>query len=152
MRRDGSAARRLRIRLLLAGVPAPDISSRADMVSYAPSCFARPVSTRRSSKVKRNFPGSMARAGERLGDAIEAQVVDAFLRKGQAVDLTRAVAGKDVRCLVVVGESVFVGWDQWTPRPPVLRHDKAVVSVEERSEDHTSELQSRGHLVCRLLL
>src|SRR5437870_8599883 len=26
------------------------------------------------------------------------------------------------------------------------------VSVAERSEEHTSELQSRGHLVCRLLL
>src|SRR5690625_6600940 len=25
-------------------------------------------------------------------------------------------------------------------------------SLEERSEEHTSELQSRGHLVCRLLL
>src|SRR5207253_9256746 len=25
-------------------------------------------------------------------------------------------------------------------------------SVEARSEEHTSELQSRGHLVCRLLL
>src|SRR5690625_6401895 len=25
-------------------------------------------------------------------------------------------------------------------------------SVESRSEEHTSELQSRGHLVCRLLL
>src|SRR5439155_21558220 len=25
-------------------------------------------------------------------------------------------------------------------------------SVNERSEEHTSELQSRGHLVCRLLL
>src|SRR5437870_7097121 len=28
----------------------------------------------------------------------------------------------------------------------------AAASVEERSEEHTSELQSRGHLVCRLLL
>src|SRR5690625_4865527 len=27
-----------------------------------------------------------------------------------------------------------------------------VFQVEERSEEHTSELQSRGHLVCRLLL
>src|SRR5207253_11218476 len=26
------------------------------------------------------------------------------------------------------------------------------VSNEDRSEEHTSELQSRGHLVCRLLL
>src|SRR5690625_6073463 len=25
-------------------------------------------------------------------------------------------------------------------------------SMEQRSEEHTSELQSRGHLVCRLLL
>src|SRR5690625_5674652 len=25
-------------------------------------------------------------------------------------------------------------------------------SIEQRSEEHTSELQSRGHLVCRLLL
>src|SRR5690625_6365173 len=30
----------------------------------------------------------------------------------------------------------------WTPRP----------SRPDRSEEHTSELQSRGHLVCRLLL
>src|SRR5437870_9832648 len=28
----------------------------------------------------------------------------------------------------------------------------ALVSNEVRSEEHTSELQSRGHLVCRLLL
>src|SRR5439155_20165554 len=27
-----------------------------------------------------------------------------------------------------------------------------VTSVSKRSEEHTSELQSRGHLVCRLLL
>src|SRR5439155_24826739 len=27
-----------------------------------------------------------------------------------------------------------------------------LVHVDERSEEHTSELQSRGHLVCRLLL
>src|SRR5690625_6590846 len=29
---------------------------------------------------------------------------------------------------------------------------KLVCIFEERSEEHTSELQSRGHLVCRLLL
>src|SRR5690625_6879547 len=28
----------------------------------------------------------------------------------------------------------------------------AIVRSSERSEEHTSELQSRGHLVCRLLL
>src|SRR3984893_19523560 len=34
-------------------------------------------------------------------------------------------------------------------------HDRVLavaVEIEHRSEEHTSELQSRGHLVCRLLL
>src|SRR5690625_4721285 len=34
---------------------------------------------------------------------------------------------------------------------PILRKKQDLI-VEERSEEHTSELQSRGHLVCRLLL
>src|SRR3989442_8082349 len=33
-----------------------------------------------------------------------------------------------------------------------LVHDPAVLLLDERSEEHTSELQSRPHLVCRLLL
>src|SRR5690625_2103263 len=32
------------------------------------------------------------------------------------------------------------------------RDDVSVISHCNRSEEHTSELQSRGHLVCRLLL
>src|SRR2546422_2335466 len=32
------------------------------------------------------------------------------------------------------------------------RHDDHAAGVELRSEEHTSELQSRLHLVCRLLL
>src|SRR2546422_7079074 len=36
-------------------------------------------------------------------------------------------------------------------RAPRLRHSRACPSVA-RSEEHTSELQSRLHLVCRLLL
>src|SRR5690554_7484553 len=31
-------------------------------------------------------------------------------------------------------------------------HAGLVIGVEQRSEEHTSELQSRPHLVCRLLL
>src|SRR5439155_23702934 len=30
--------------------------------------------------------------------------------------------------------------------------DRSAVGSDDRSEEHTSELQSRGHLVCRLLL
>src|SRR5690625_5650645 len=31
-------------------------------------------------------------------------------------------------------------------------HEQSISELEKRSEEHTSELQSRGHLVCRLLL
>src|SRR5207253_4874314 len=38
------------------------------------------------------------------------------------------------------------------PRHVVAREGRRHGSVLRRSEEHTSELQSRGHLVCRLLL
>src|SRR5690625_6695092 len=34
----------------------------------------------------------------------------------------------------------------------MLRSGRSAEDIAERSEEHTSELQSRGHLVCRLLL
>src|SRR5437870_9470247 len=37
-------------------------------------------------------------------------------------------------------------------RPPSKAKTATSISVITRSEEHTSELQSRGHLVCRLLL
>src|SRR5207253_9957802 len=37
-------------------------------------------------------------------------------------------------------------------RPAPRRLDFGPLVEENRSEEHTSELQSRGHLVCRLLL
>src|SRR5207253_10548882 len=60
-----------------------------------------------------------------LGEADGIEVVHGDL--GDAPSLDRAASGVDV---------VF--------------HSAA--RVDERSEEHTSELQSRGHLVCRLLL
>src|SRR5690625_5800024 len=36
--------------------------------------------------------------------------------------------------------------------PNVLLLDEPTNDLDTRSEEHTSELQSRGHLVCRLLL
>src|SRR5690625_5882240 len=35
---------------------------------------------------------------------------------------------------------------------PILRNNEVIEVDPDRSEEHTSELQSRGHLVCRLLL
>src|SRR5207249_7632519 len=54
-------------------------------------------------------------------------------------------------------------WSSWRPRSPrrVCRYrlsigswcaSKAATPLEKRSEEHTSELQSRFDLVCRLLL
>src|SRR5690625_6220589 len=34
----------------------------------------------------------------------------------------------------------------------VINTELALADLDTRSEEHTSELQSRGHLVCRLLL
>src|SRR5207253_3380445 len=44
-----------------------------------------------------------------------------------------------------------LGLAQQTQAAQVARHVIRCLAVE-RSEEHTSELQSRGHLVCRLLL
>src|SRR5207253_7807148 len=44
------------------------------------------------------------------------------------------------------------GGHRHSRHPGRLGHRKLVRLLRIRSEEHTSELQSRGHLVCRLLL
>src|SRR5206468_10735013 len=41
---------------------------------------------------------------------------------------------------------------RWIPATPVLTNSCTVRIVDSRSEEHTSELQSRSDLVCRLLV
>src|SRR5690625_6599578 len=41
---------------------------------------------------------------------------------------------------------------RWYTGIGIYRDTKIMISNPVRSEEHTSELQSRGHLVCRLLL
>src|SRR3712207_7171719 len=48
--------------------------------------------------------------------------------------------------LVLVEEQLFL------PRPRLVDVDRGKDSAVGRSEEHTSELQSRQYLVCRLLL
>src|SRR2546429_6749552 len=60
-------------------------------------------------------------------------------------------AGSGPRMIMVNGNPVF------NPIPNLLksfdvRSSSALSPEEQRSEEHTSELQSRLHLVCRLLL
>src|SRR5439155_9044612 len=65
-----------------------------------------------------------------------------------------AVVHENVRFTRLVGE----GLDPRNPflelflRVVVTEPDARRVALRLRSEEHTSELQSRGHLVCRLLL
>src|SRR3712207_7332355 len=58
-----------------------------------------------------------------------------------------------------VGLSVLVGWNETNQRFPLtlqLHHEdggEPLLHLDgQRSEEHTSELQSRQYLVCRLLL
>src|SRR5437660_3513276 len=65
---------------------------------------------------------------------------------------TRSVSRSAASILATVGLS---DWIAESPEDYVrlavkYAGDRAVIT--ERSEEHTSELQSRGHLVCRLLL
>src|SRR5439155_4541958 len=55
--------------------------------------------------------------------------------------------------LFLEAEAAERGWITGTPPAATLYADAIRASMEQyRSEEHTSELQSRGHLVCRLLL
>src|SRR5690625_6526091 len=49
-------------------------------------------------------------------------------------------------CLFVYGISIFLDQKE------IVTVDLFSIYAPPRSEEHTSELQSRGHLVCRLLL
>src|SRR5260221_10840198 len=62
----------------------------------------------------------------------------------------RASIGEFLRVLLVeyLRMSVVSFWYEFLPRSFLL----SVQSVDSRSEEHTSELQSHSDLVCRLLL
>src|SRR5690625_5970116 len=73
-----------------------------------------------------------------------------FFTKGQRKGL--AVGGTKEPLFVIetdVKENIIYA-GQGKDHPGL--HRKALLVHSDRSEEHTSELQSRGHLVCRLLL
>src|SRR5439155_3059915 len=66
--------------------------------------------------------------------------------KSQGVHITHPMSGEEL-----------IGQSPRTNEKEADRREKLGVPIQElieeiRSEEHTSELQSRGHLVCRLLL
>src|SRR5690625_7033097 len=98
-------------------------------------------------------------------------VVDLFLQNKRLFNRFKNIARKEVspadllRCKNHINDIFwdYVGYDGFIDYEnaynftidliDVLKHDvQNMVDIAERSEEHTSELQSRGHLVCRLLL
>src|SRR5439155_16396928 len=85
--------------------------------------------------------GGVAGSHVRNGPAL---VVGRTLVKLQGSGVPRGHPWSTVKLIVPVA----VATNDWTPNGPVTTY----VAPGTRSEEHTSELQSRGHLVCRLLL
>src|SRR5439155_16405550 len=86
-------------------------------------------------------------------------LVAAFNRRYHRSALSLASALKSLGCEVQRCEERWRGVNRILRRPlagrlaaRLRRAPVDVVLVFKRSEEHTSELQSRGHLVCRLLL
>src|SRR3712207_8948524 len=67
--------------------------------------------------------------------------------------LSRSGVGTGVHALAERGQPAAVGHHQHYDRGEQRRHHRPdAAHRRERSEEHTSELQSRQYLVCRLLL
>src|SRR5690625_2003537 len=77
--------------------------------------------------------------------------VEAVIDKDLGAALLAREVGADVLVIATDVEHAVIGYGTATAEP--LGHvDVATLRAHARSEEHTSELQSRGHLVCRLLL
>src|SRR5262245_64727568 len=59
---------------------------------------------------------------------------------------------EEKRGLLVIVPTPVLGAGERLARPPIVEHLVVVPLRDRRSEEHTSELQSLRHLVCRLLL
>src|SRR5258708_16331048 len=62
------------------------------------------------------------------------------------------VAGKTIATIPVGGSKLEFADSDGAGRVFVNVQEKGEIAVIDRSEEHTSELQSPDHLVCRLLL
>src|SRR5207253_8764763 len=98
-----------------------------------------------------NYPSTTEFSSLSLHDAlpIYPQLVDVDDRLGRRRHRAEAVGqfGGKIRQIL---ERLAPGDAAVALHPLALALDPAL--GQERSEEHTSELQSRGHLVCRLLL
>src|SRR5258708_29337619 len=76
-----------------------------------------------------------------------------LFRSAQRVRCTQAALREDRRVKVRVGERAGIVERNHAARVEAgLRGPACLIGGDGRSEEHTSELQSPDHLVCRLLL
>src|SRR5690625_4683398 len=123
-------------------VGAPGISAPASALSAASGNWQPTASRPAQSTPKRRVSKSAA------SRPLPVQAARASCSGGTAVGNGSPEAGafrEDSRQVV----SYFCATHRIRTKPGLLREPDLVRS---RSEEHTSELQSRGHLVCRLLL
>src|SRR5690625_5364021 len=109
------------------------------------------------------FIGAIAREAQRFGYDIllvtaqeGAQGIRRVVRTGVCEALILMELGRHDERVATVIESglpfVTIGKPDELPQGSAVDLDFEMLGRMVRSEEHTSELQSRGHLVCRLLL
>src|SRR5207253_6437474 len=121
----------------------------ASILANSPELFLR----RRGDRVEtRPIKGTRPRGDGRAHDAALAAELEADAKERaehvMIVDLERNDLGR----VAAVGSVAVEAYARVESHPTVHHLVSSVVGRVRRSEEHTSELQSRGHLVCRLLL
>src|SRR5690625_5888443 len=96
-----------------------------------------------------NSPGPGTHTGYDALDRVVSSAVDSEL--GALLTTTEYLSNNRIRVTNPKGHVTETRFQAFAE--PELEHPLAVTfaagSAQERSEEHTSELQSRGHLVCR---
>src|SRR5690625_6137044 len=92
----------------------------------------------------------IGRVKEGLRRKVEKRVISEFEKDEKSGRLHPLTGNQDLSKVDLVIEAVFEDLD--LKRNIVNEVEASSAGDTIRSEEHTSELQSRGHLVCRLLL
>src|SRR5439155_24317152 len=85
-----------------------------------------------------------------LHDALPISIL--VVQPGQDVGIGDDRVAAQLQAAVAFGDGAPVVLHQIDEHPLARLGEERGDLLAERSEEHTSELQSRGHLVCRLLL
>src|SRR5207249_5831315 len=77
-----------------------------------------------------------------------------FDNSGESLSMSPALLNKYLQAAREAGDHLVLTPDgfAFSPHPMLVETDREKYAIQRRSEEHTSELQSRFDLVCRLLL